>query len=214
MSALVELDSGAFVHVTVGWLVTVVCAIRHFVAHQRGVNALPAGAPELFSAARSRRSVPATCRTSELVRVIAAIVLAIAPIRVPDALEVLTSELPRRTRLVLRVTVLALVRTVATVVVVVTHPATVDAPPVAARELISSAVGYRRAVEQRCILVRSINAVRVAVAQPLFRYTLCPVPRLVRQTREFGRFVAFTVVYGEKVILISQYEETELFLNF
>lgn len=186
MGALVELDPSAFVHVAVGWLVTVVRAIRHFIAHQRGINALPASAPELVSAARSRRSVPATRWTSELVRVVAAIVLAIAPIRVPDALEVLTSEFTRRARLVLRVAILALIRAVATVVVVVAHPATVDAPPVTARELIRSAIGHRRAVEQRSVLVRSINAVRVAVAQPFFRYALCPVPRLVRQTREFG----------------------------
>jgi len=203
MGALVELDPSAFVHVAVGWLVTVVRAIRHFVTHQRGIDALPAGAPELVSAARSRRSVPATRRTSELVRVVTAIVLAIAPVRVPDALEVLTSELARRARLVLRVAVLALVRAVATVVVVVAHPSTVDAPPVATRELIRSAVGHRCAVEQSCVLVRSINAVRVPVAQPFFRYALCSVPRLVRQTCEFGRFVAFTVVYRRKVILVS-----------
>jgi len=84
------------------------------------------------------------------------------------------------------VAVLTLVSAVATVVVVVAHPATVDAPPVAARELIRSAVGHRRAIEQRRVLVRSINAVRVAIAQPFFRYALCPVPCLVRQTREFG----------------------------
>jgi len=44
-------------------------------------------------------------------------------------------------------TVLALVRAVAAVVVVIAHPATVDAPPVAARELVSTAVRHRRAVK-------------------------------------------------------------------
>lgn len=93
--------------------------------------------------------------------------------------------------------VLALVRSVAAVVVVVAHPTTVDAPPVAARELVSAAVCHRRAVEQRGVLVRPVHAVRIAVTQPLFRYALCPVPRLVRLTRELGRLVAFTVVCGE-----------------
>jgi len=85
-----------------------------------------------------------------------------------------------------RVTVFAFIRTVTAVIVVVAHPATVDASPVAARELIRTAVGHRRTVEQRRVLVRSINAVRVTVAKPLFRYALCPVPRFVRQTREFS----------------------------
>lgn len=93
--------------------------------------------------------------------------------------------------------VLAFVRAVAAVVVVVAHPATVDAPPVAASELIRAAVCYRSAVEHRCVLVRPVNAVRIAVAQPLFRYALCPVPRLVRQTRELGRLITFTVICEE-----------------
>lgn len=99
----------------------------------------------------------------------------------------------------MRVAVFSFIRTVTAVVVVVAHPATVDASPVAARELICTAVGYRRTVEQRRVLVRTVNAVRVTVAKPLFRYALCPIPRLVRQTREFSRLVTFTVVCEEKV---------------
>lgn len=194
MSTLVELDPGTLIHVAVGRLIAVVRAVRHLVAHQSGVDTLPAGTPELVGAARGRRSVPATRWTSVLVRVVAAVVLAVTPVRVPDALEVLARELPGRARLVLRMTVLALVRAVAAVVVVVTHPATVDAPSVAARELVRTAVCHRRAVEQRGVLVRPVYAVRITVAQPLFRYALRPVPRLIRLTRELGRLVAFTVV--------------------
>jgi len=147
-------------------------------------------------AARGRGSVPATSRTSVLVRVVSAVVFAVTPIRVPDALEVLARELAGRARPVLRMAVLALIRSVAAVVVVVAHPATVDAPPVAARELVRAAICHCRAVEQRGVLIRPVYAVRIAVAQPLFRYALCSVPRLVRLTRKLGRLVAFTVVCG------------------
>jgi len=191
---LVEFHPSALVHVAVGRLVAVVRAVRHLVAHQRGVDALPAGAPELVGATRRCSPVPAARRTFVFVRVVAAVVLAVAPVRVPDALKVLARELARRTCLVLRVAVLALVRPVATVVVVVAHPAPVDAPPVAARELVHAAVGHRCTIEHRRVLVRPVHAVRVTVAKPLFRYALRPVPRLVRQARELGRLVAFTVV--------------------
>jgi len=211
MSTLVELDPGALVYVAVGRLIAVVRAVRHLVAHQRGVDTLPAGTPELVGAARGRRSVPAARRTSVFVRVVTAVVLAVTPIRVSDALEVLARELAWRARLVLRMAVLALVRSVAAIVVVVAHPATVDAPPVAARELVRAAVCHRRAVEQRGVLVRPVYAVRITVAQPLFRYALCPVPRLVSLTRELGRLVAFTVVC-EKTKQKSSYNAWRLHL--
>jgi len=95
MGALVEFDPGAFVHVAMGWLVTVVRTVRNFVAHQRGIDALPAGTPKLVSSACGRRPVPTTRRTSELVRIVAAIVFAVAPVRVPDALKVLARKLTR-----------------------------------------------------------------------------------------------------------------------
>lgn len=160
--ALVELDARALVHVAVGRLVAVVRAVRHLVAHQRRVNALPAGTPEHLRAARRRRAVLAGA--PELVRVVAAVILPVAPVRGPHALEVLARELPRRARLVLPVTLLALVRAIAAVVVVVAHPSTIDAPSVAARKLVRAAVGYRRAVERGRILVGPVHAVRVAVA--------------------------------------------------
>lgn len=90
--------------------------------------------------------------------------------------------------------ILALVRAVAAIVVVVAHPTLVDAPAVAARELIDAAVGHRRAVQRRRVLVGTVDAVRIAVAQPLPRDALRPVPRLVRLARELGRIVALAVV--------------------
>lgn len=178
--ALIVFYPGAFVDVAVCRFVAVVRAIRHLVAHQRRVDALTVGAPELFGGARGDVLAGAI----ELVRVVAAVVFVVAPVRVPDALEVLAGELARRTRFVLRVAVLALVRTVAAVVVVIAHPSLVDAPPVAARELIGAAVDHRRTVERRGVLVRAVHAVGITVAQPFFRYALRPVPRLVRHARK------------------------------
>lgn len=188
--ALVQLHSLALVHVAVGGLVAVVHAVRHLVANQRRVDALSVGAPELIGSARG----DVLAGTVELVRVVAAIVLVVAPVCVAYALEVLARELPRRARLILPVTVLALVRAVATIVVVIAHPSLVDAPAVAARELIRAAVHRRRAVQRRRVLVRAVHAVRVAVAQPLFRYALRSVPRFVRHARELRRLVTFPIV--------------------
>lgn len=109
MRALVELDARALVHAAVGRLVAVVRAVRHLVAHEGGVHALPVGAPEHLRAARRVRGAVAA-GAPELVGTVAAVVLAVAPVRRPHALEVLARELARRTRLVVRVTVLALVR--------------------------------------------------------------------------------------------------------
>lgn len=78
----------------------------------------------------------------------------------------------------------------------VAHPTAVHAPPVTARELVRATAGRRRAVQRRRVLVRSVHAVRVAVAQPLPRYALRPVPRLVRRARELRRFVTLPVVCG------------------
>jgi len=67
MSTLVELDPGTLIHVAVSRLIAVIRAVRHLVTHQRGVDTLPAGTPELVGAAHGRRSVPATRWTSILV---------------------------------------------------------------------------------------------------------------------------------------------------
>lgn len=214
VSALIQFNFGAFVDVAVERFVAVVRTVGHLVAHQRGVDALPVVAPELLDATRR----VGLTRTIELVRIVTAIVLVVAPVRVPDApilmmkivqksigpdyfvfvtpnlLEILAGELPRRARLVLPVAFLALVRAVAAIIVVVAHPSLVDAPAVTARELIDAAVGHRRAVQNRGVLVGAVHAVRIAVAQPFPWDTLRPVPRLVRLTREFGRFVTLSIV--------------------
>jgi hypothetical protein len=170
--------------------VAVVRAVRYLVAHQRRVDALTTVAPELIGA---------TCRdvlpgTVVLVRVVAAVILVVAPVRAPDAFEVLARELARRARLVLRMAILALVRAVTAIIVMVAHPSFVNTPSVAARELVRTAVRHGGAVERSRVLVRSVHAIWVAVTQPFFRYALRSVPRLVRQARELGRFVALPVI--------------------
>lgn len=188
---LVKLHSGAFVDVAVGGLVAVVRTIRHLITDQRRVDALAICTSELVDTARGD-VFPGTV---ELVRIVPAVVLVIAPVRTPDALEILACKLSRRTRLVLRMTVFALVRTVAAVVVVVAHPSLVDAPPVTARELLRAAIHHRRTVERRDVLVRPVHAVGISVAQPLPRYALRSVPRLVRLTRELCGLVALSIIY-------------------
>lgn len=135
--------------------------------------------------------------TVELVRIVAAIIFVVTSVRIPDALEVLARKLPRRTRLVLRMAVFTLVRPVTAVVVVVTHPSLVDASPVTARELLLAAIYHRRAIEHGDVLVRPVHTVGITVAQPLSRYTLCSVPRLVCLTRELRRLVAFSIIYKQ-----------------
>lgn len=177
-----------------GGLVAIIQAVRYLVAHQRRVDALPVGAPELIAGARG----DVFAGTVKLIRVVAAIVFVVAPISVANAFEVLARKLPRRARLVLRVTVFALVRAIAAVIVVIAHPSLVDTPSVAARELIGTAVYRRRTVQRRCVLVRAVHTVRVTIAQPLFRYTLRSVPRFVRHARELRGLVTFSIVCKAK----------------
>lgn len=118
VSTLIDLHLGALIHIAVSRLVRLIGAVGHLVAHQTVVNALPVRAGEL-SLCTCCILLPAV----HLVRVIPTIVFAIAAILVPDALEVLAGELQRGARLVFRVTELALVGTVATVIIVITDPA-------------------------------------------------------------------------------------------
>lgn len=189
---LVHLHSGTLVDIAVRRLVTVVRAVRHLVAHQCSIYALAIRTPEL-TGARARGRVP-TARTPEFVRIIAAIILVVATIRVPNALEILAREFTRRTRLVLRVTLLAFVRAIAAIVIVVANPSAIDTPPVAARELIRVTARCHGTVERRRVLVRPIHAVWVAIAQPLLRDALRPIPRFVGQTRELRRLVTLSVI--------------------
>lgn len=118
MTALVDLDLGALVHITVQRLVRVIGTVRYLVANQMIINALSIGACELASGTGDVGLL-----TVHLVGMVSTVVLSVAPILISDAFEVLTGELVRGTGLVLRVAHLALICSVAAVVVVVAKPA-------------------------------------------------------------------------------------------
>lgn len=126
---------------------------------------------------------------------IAAVVLSVATELLTYAFEILASELLGAAMLVLRVAEIALVATVAAVVVMIAEPAAVQASPVVAGELIVGTWSRRRAMVQSRVLVSSVDAVRITVAQPLLRDALSPVPHLVRGASKLGLLVAFSVVW-------------------
>lgn len=121
VTAPVDLHLGALVHVAVQRFIRLVRTVRHLVAHQMAIDALPIGAGEL-----TLRTRVVLLLAVHLVRMVTAVVLPVAPVLIADALEVLAGELLRRTGLVLAVAVLALVRTVAAVVVVIAYPSLRD----------------------------------------------------------------------------------------
>ena len=134
---------------------------------------------------------------------VAAVVLAVATILLPDALEVVAGELLAGARLVPGVAELAFVAAVAAVVVVVAQPVLIQAAAVVARELALGAGRRRGTVVQRDVLVGSVHAVRVTVAQPLPRYALRPVPHLVRGAGELCFLVALAVVALVTLVLVG-----------
>lgn len=109
-------------------------------------------------------------------------------------LEVLTGEFLSGAGLVLAVAELSFVASVATVVVVIAEPIFIEASSVVAQELIFGAGQRRRTVMHRNVLVGTVHAVGIAVAEPLSRYALCSAPHFVRRAREFRFFVALPVV--------------------
>lgn len=133
--------------------------------------------------------------TTHFVRVIATIVLAVTTELLAYALEILTSELLGAALLVLRVAEIALVATVAAIIVMIAQPAAIQASAIVAGELIVGARSRRRAMMQGDILVSSVDAIRIAVAQPFLRNALSAVPYFVLGTGEFGFLVAFSVVW-------------------
>uniref|UniRef100_A0A2M4D189 Secreted protein n=1 Tax=Anopheles darlingi TaxID=43151 RepID=A0A2M4D189_ANODA len=198
VAAPVNLDLGTLVDVAVQRFVRLVRTVRYLVADELIVDALAAGAGKLAVRA-GRVLLPAP----DLVRMVTAVILAVAPVLVPDALEVLAGELLRCARLVLAVAALALVRTVPAVIIVIAHPAPIDAAPVGTRKLIVGARLGRWAVVPRRVLIRTVHTVRITVADPLARYTLCPCPRLVLVARKLRIVVALPIVTLMPPILVA-----------
>lgn len=121
MPATVHLHFGAFIHVTMQWLIRLVRTIRYLVADQMIVNALAVRALEFTGWARRVGLI-----AIDLVRMIPAIVLAIATILITDTLEVLTSKFVGGACLVTGITHLSLIRTIATIIIVVAEPTLVS----------------------------------------------------------------------------------------
>lgn len=193
-----DLHLGALIHIAVQWLVRLVGAIRNLVAHQLVVDALPIVAGEL-----ALRAGVVFLLATRLVRVVSTVVLTVAPILHPDALKVLAGELLWRAGLVLAVASLALIRAVATIVVVVAYPTLIDAPSIGTCKLIISAGLRCGTVVQCCIFIRSINTIRIPIAYPLLRNTLRPGPGLVLLAGKFGLLIALPIIALMPIILIT-----------
>lgn len=118
VSALMDFNFGAFVHVAVQRFVRFVAAVGNFVANQLIVDALTIGACELTGCTRAILFLRAT----HFVRSIATIIFAIATILRTNAFEVLARELLRRAGFVLRIAEFSLVRSIATIIVVIAQP--------------------------------------------------------------------------------------------
>lgn len=184
-----HLDLGALVDVAMEWLVAVIGTVRHLVAHALVLYALAVVATEL--ALGTRRLVSSAI---ELIRIIPTVVFPVTAIRVAYALEVLTGELLRTTRLVPGVTLLSFVGSIPAVVVMIAGPSLVDAASVGASELFRSTRGWRRTIQRRCVLISTVHTVWITIAQPLPRNALCAAPCLVRRTCELCLVVTASVV--------------------
>lgn len=194
VAALIDLHLGAFVHIAVCGLIGLIGAVGHLVAHQTVIDTLAIRAGELSLCTLCHILLLAV----HLVRVISTIVLAIATILIPYALEVLACELHRRTCLVFRIAELALVGAVAAVIIVITNPALresistvvgilttfsqslsaylIDAASIATGEHVLAARLLCCAIMQRCVLIGTINAVRITVTDPFLGYALGTLP--------------------------------------
>lgn len=201
---------GAFVDVAVKRLVRFVGAVGHFVADQVAVDALAVVAAELggvgarcilFFYEKKCKAIFQSIKfwfikltAINFIGVVPAVILAIAPVLVPDTFEVLARELVGTARLVLRVAFFAFIGAISAVVVVVTKPALIDTSSVAASELFLAARLRRGAMVQSGIFVRSVDTIGISVAQPLLGDALGPAPSLIRFASEFVFVVALSVI--------------------
>lgn len=114
---------------------------------------------------------------------------------VSNAFEVLTSEFLSGASLVLRIAEFPFIRSIAAIVIMITSPALVDATAILASELIIGARLRCWAIVEGDILIGPINAIRVAVAEPLLRNALRPSPGFVFLASELSLRVALSVIF-------------------
>jgi len=100
-------------------------------------------------------------------------------------------------------TFLSFIRGVSAVVIVVAEPALVDAPAVLALELVVATAWLRTGtVVESGVLIGAVNAVWIAVANPLFGNALGAVPVLVLSASVLCLWVALAVIALVAVILV------------
>ena len=121
---------------------------------------------------RSASTFSSGVGTIPLVRPIAAIVFLVAVIRFGHTFSVLASEFRRRASAVFAVTFGSCVRSVTTIVIVITSPVAVDTAAVTASKLFGRAAVASRTIERSGILISSVDTIRITITNPFTRNTL------------------------------------------
>lgn len=134
---------------------------------------------------------------------IPAIILPVAAELLPNAFEVMASELLASAGLVPRITELPLVAAIPAVIVMVADPVLVQTAPVVTSELVLSARRGRGTVMQSDVLIGTVHAVRVSIAEPFLRDALRPVPHLIRRAGELSLLVALPIVTLVPFVLVG-----------
>ena len=117
VTTLIDLHLGALIHIAVGRLVGVIRAVRYFVTDQTIINTLAVGASKL-----SLGTGGVLLFAVHLIRMVTTVVFAIASVLIAYTLNVLARELQRGACLVLGVAELALIGSIAAIVVVIASP--------------------------------------------------------------------------------------------
>lgn len=122
---------------------------------------------------------------------------------VPNAFEVLASELLCRARFVLRVAELSFVRSITAIVVVIASPSLVDAASVFTSELVVGAWLRCWTIVQSYVLIGAINTIGIAIAKPLLGNALRTAPGFVFLACELSFCVTLSIVALMSIIFIA-----------
>ena len=177
-----------FVDAAENRFVAIIWTVGDFIADQTFVNTLGAVCTfELSIRTGSHRSASTFSSgvgTIPFVRPVAAIVFLVAVIRFGHTFSVLASEFRRRASAVFAVTFGSFVRSVTTIVIVITRPVAVDTAAVTASKLFGRAAVASRTIERSGILISSVDTIRITITNPFTRNTLsfaCKEIEMVKQ---------------------------------
>lgn len=206
LAALMHFHLKTFVNATMKGLIAAVRAIGHFIADQVLVDALTAVGAFVLAVRAGRRRSTATLSsgvgTIPFVRPVTAIILLVAVVGFGHALGVLTSKFRRRTGAVFAITFGSLIRSIAAIIVVIASPVSMDATAVTASELLTRAAVAGSAVERSRVFISSVDAIRIAIANPFTWNTLSFAPLFIGTAREFRFRVAFAAPTLVSIIFI------------